>query len=53
MQVDASRSVIGAVLIQDGCQLHPLQSHLHQFNKYALIKQEMLAVVYICHRFHQ
>ena len=48
MQVDASRSGNGVVL----CQLHMLQSHTNSTKIYAIMEQEMLAVVFACQRFH-
>ena len=52
MQVDASRSGIGA--FQDGKPVAYASKSLTQTQqRYAVIEQEMLGVVFACHRFHQ
>ena len=54
IQVDASRSGIGAVLLQDGKRVAYASKSLTPTQKrYAIIEQEMLAVVFGCERFHQ
>ena len=54
MQVDASRSGIGAVLIQDGKPIaYASKSLTPTQQRYVIIEQEMLAVVFACQRFHQ
>ena len=54
MQVGASRSGIGAVLIQDGKPIaYASKSLTPNQQRYVIIEQEMLAVVFACQRFHQ
>ena len=54
IQVDASRYGIGAVLLQDGKPVAYASKSLTPTQKrYAIIEQEMLAVVFGCERFHQ
>lgn len=53
LQVDASKSGLGAVLLQDG---HPIsyasRSLTAAENNYAQIEKELLAVVFGCEKFH-
>ena len=54
MQVDASRSGVGAVLLQDDKPVAYVSKSLTPTQqRYAVIEQEMLAVVLGCQRFHQ
>ena len=54
MQVDASRSGVGAVLLQDDKPVaYASKSLTPTQQRYAVIEQEMLAVVFGCQRFHQ
>ena len=52
--MDASRSGIGAVLIQDEKPVaYASKSLTPTQQRYIIIEQEMLAVVFACQRFHQ
>jgi len=54
IQVDASKSGIGAVLLQDNKPVaYASKSFTATQKRYAPIEQEMLAVVFGCQRFHQ
>ena len=54
MQVDVSRSRISAVLIQDGKPVAYVSKSLTPTQqRYAIIEQKMLAVVFARQRFHQ
>ena len=54
IQVDASKSGIGAVLMQNGKPVSYASRSLTNAQKnYAIIKKELLAVLFGCERFHQ
>ena len=54
IQVDASKSGIGAVLMQNGKPVSYVSRSLTNAQKnYAIIEKELLAVLFGCERFHQ
>ena len=54
IQVDASNSGLGAVLLQEGKPVAYASRSLTSSEKnYAIIEKELLAVVFGCERFHQ
>ena len=54
IQVDASKSGIGAVLMQNGKPVSYASRSLTNAQKnYAIIEKELLAVLFGCERFHQ
>ena len=54
IQVDASKSGIGAILLQDDRPIAYASKYLTAMQqRYAPIEQEILAVVFGCQRFHQ